>query len=110
MSRNAMAVLKPAKSRPPAVLLVVCPEAAEGKKRKMFSSTAEAPSTGKFEAAVVTVSDSCARGERVDLSGPAVAQALGKSGFQVVAHEIVSDDSMRIQNALILLAGKARLV
>jgi molybdenum cofactor synthesis domain-containing protein len=76
----------------------------------MFSSTAEAPSTGKFEAAVVTVSDSCARGEREDLSGPAVAQALSKSGIQVVAHEVVSDDSMRIQNVLILLAGKVRLV
>jgi molybdopterin adenylyltransferase len=76
----------------------------------MFSSTAEAPSGGKFDAAVVTVSDSCARGERDDLSGPAVSQALAKAGFQVVAHEVVSDDSMRIQNALILLAGKVRLI
>jgi len=76
----------------------------------MFSSTAETPSGGKFDAAVVTVSDSCARGERDDLSGPAVAQALGAAGFKVVAREVVSDDSMRIQNALILLAGKVRLI
>jgi len=76
----------------------------------MFSSTAESPSGGKFDAAVVTVSDSCARGERDDLSGPAVVQALVKAGFKVVAKEVVSDDSMRIQNSLILLAGKVRLI
>jgi len=51
-------------------------------------------SSGVFTAAVVTVSDSCARGERVDLSGPAVAEALKKSGFRVVASRIVQDDSM----------------
>jgi molybdopterin biosynthesis enzyme MoaB len=34
-------------------------------------------------AAVVTVSDSCARGERQDRSGPAVAQLLEKLQFSV---------------------------
>lgn len=63
-----------------------------------------------FTAAVVTVSDSCARGARVDLSGPAVAQALGKLGFRVVASRIVQDDSMQIQNALVHLALEARLI
>ena len=63
-----------------------------------------------FTAAVVTVSDSCARGERVDLSGPAVAQALGKLGFRVVASRIVQDDSMQIQNALVHLALEARFI
>jgi molybdopterin adenylyltransferase len=61
-------------------------------------------------AAVVTVSDSCARGERVDLSGPAVAGALKKLGFHVVASRLVQDDSMQIQNALVHLALEARLI
>jgi molybdopterin adenylyltransferase len=61
-------------------------------------------------AAVVTVSDSCARGERTDLSGPAVVELLKKSGFRIVATKIVPDDSMQIQNALVHLALEARLI
>jgi molybdenum cofactor synthesis domain-containing protein len=61
-------------------------------------------------AAVLTVSDSSARGERADLSGPAVAGALRKAGFTVVATEIISDDQVPIQQAVARLAGKARLV
>jgi molybdopterin adenylyltransferase len=63
-----------------------------------------------FSAAVVTVSDSCARGERVDVSGPAVADLLEKSGFRVVAKQIVQDDSMQIQNALVHMALEARFI
>jgi molybdenum cofactor synthesis domain-containing protein len=74
----------------------------------MSSSTIEQLSDAS--AAVVTVSDSCARGERVDLSGPAVAEALTKLGFHVVATKIVQDDSMQIQNALVHLAIEARLI
>jgi molybdopterin adenylyltransferase len=76
----------------------------------MSSSTVEVQTSDALTTAVVTVSDSCARGERVDLSGPAVAEALLKLGFRVVAREVVADDSMRIQNLLILLAQKARLI
>ena len=61
-------------------------------------------------AAVVTVSDSCSRGERADVSGPAVAELLEKSGFHVVATRIVQDDSMQIQNALVHLALEARFI
>jgi len=61
-------------------------------------------------AAVVTVSDSCAHGERADVSGPAVAEILGKLGFRVVATRIVQDDSMQIQNALVHLALETRFI
>jgi len=37
-----------------------------------------------FRAAVLTVSDSCARGERNDISGPAVANALQRHHFAVI--------------------------
>lgn len=81
----------------------------------MSSSTIEASSQGKpapvvLTAAVVTVSDSCARGERVDASGPAVVDVLKKSGFRIVATQIVQDDSMQIQNALVHLALEARFI
>src|SRR5579864_486118 len=80
---------------------------AGGKKRKMSSSMAEPPA---FTAAVVTVSDSCARGEREDRSGPAVAQVLQKLHFSVSVREVVPDDSIQIQNLLIRLAREVRFV
>ncbi len=43
-------------------------------------------------AVVVTVSDSSARGEREDRSGPAVAEALAAWGASVRAVEVVPDD------------------
>ena len=63
-----------------------------------------------LSAAVVTVSDSCARGQRKDASGPAVAQLLEKLNFSVLAQEVVPDDEIRIQNLLIRLARQVRLI
>jgi molybdopterin adenylyltransferase len=76
----------------------------------MSSSTCDVPAPRGFPAAVVTVSDSCARGERGDLSGPAVAEMLKKHSFRVVASEIVPDESIKIQNLLIRLASEVRLI
>ena len=61
-------------------------------------------------AAVLTVSDSCARGERKDESGPAVATALKEGGFEVVTAGVISDDLPKIKHALMRLSEKARLV
>ena len=61
-------------------------------------------------AAVLTISDSASRSERADLSGPAVAHILKRKNFAVVATEIVADDQSAIQQAIIRLAAKARLV
>jgi molybdenum cofactor synthesis domain-containing protein len=66
--------------------------------------------TELLTAAVLTVSDSSARGERADLSGPAVADILKRKNFALVATEIVADDQENIQQAIIRLAAKARLV
>lgn len=71
----------------------------------MSSSTPEL-----IAAAVLTVSDSCARGEKTDLSGPAVAAALEKRGFQVVCRAVVPDENGAIQEKLIELCRSARLV
>src|SRR5258708_1503795 len=80
-------------------------KAAPRKKRKMSSSKTET-----LTAAVLTVSDSSARGERVDLSGPAVVEILKRKNFVVVSTEIVADDQPAIEQAIIRLAAKACLV
>ena len=59
---------------------------------------------------VITVSDSCARGEREDLSGPALSEALTKSGFQVVGSTLIPDDFAEIVVALRTACLHARLV
>lgn len=61
-------------------------------------------------AAVVTVSDSCARGEREDKSGPAVAGVLESLHFSVAVREVVPDESIKIQNLLIRLAREVRFI
>jgi len=66
--------------------------------------------SSQFTAAVITVSDSCARGERVDKSGSAVAQLLEKLQFSVKVREIVSDDAIPIQNLLIKLAREVQFI
>jgi molybdopterin adenylyltransferase len=74
-------------------------------KVKMSSSTPD-----RTPAAVLTVSDSCSRGEKVDLSGPAVAKALARRNFQVVVRSVVADERAAIQDKLIELCRSARLV
>lgn len=67
-------------------------------------------STPELTAAVVTVSDSSFRGERDDLGGPAVAAALEKRNFRIVAREIVLDDEAAIREVLIRLSAQAQFV
>jgi molybdenum cofactor synthesis domain-containing protein len=69
-----------------------------------------ADSVSALTAAVITVSDSCARGERKDLSGPAVARALEGMRFSIAAREVVPDDRIKIQNLLIRLSREVQLV
>ena len=61
-------------------------------------------------AAVVTVSDSCALGERTDLSGPAVGELLRKKNFAVIGTEVVPDEQAEIQKAIAYWVQEARLV
>jgi len=74
----------------------------------MSSSTAD--TRPSYSAAVITVSDSCSRGERKDESGPAVADLLRKAHFDPITSLIVPDESLQIQNLLIRLSREVRLV
>ena len=49
------------------------------------------------DATVITVSDSCARGEREDVSGPEACRLLREAGFDVEAPRVVPDDRPAIE-------------
>lgn len=59
-----------------------------------------------FTAAVLTVSDRSARGERSDAGGPLVADLLRAAGYQVVQTAIVPDEQPEIEAALCKIADE----
>jgi molybdenum cofactor synthesis domain-containing protein len=80
------------------------------RKKKMSSSTHEASTPPALTAAVVTVSDSSARGDRVDLSGPAVAGLLRQRNFAILGTEVVPDEQSAIQKVLAYWAQEVQVV
>ena len=61
-------------------------------------------------ATVVTISDSCARGTREDVSGPEAARLLRELGFAVDGPVVVPDERERIGAALREAAAASSLV
>lgn len=59
-----------------------------------------------YRAAVVTVSDSGSRGERIDTGGPAVARVLAEAGYDIGDPVIVPDDRAVISATLIDLIDR----
>lgn len=53
-----------------------------------------------LEAKVITVSDSAARGEREDRSGPALSALLEQAGFLVVLRQVIADGIETVREAL----------
>ena len=51
--------------------------------------------------AIITVSDKCSRGERIDTSGPALREILLQKGLQVVYMSIVPDEMELIKRELV---------
>ena len=60
-------------------------------------------------AAVITISDKGARGERTDTSGPAVCAVLRDAGWEVVHTAILPDEREQIQAELIRCADERRI-
>lgn len=54
-----------------------------------------------YTAAVITVSDKCSTGERIDTSGPAIKEMLTGAGFEVVYTSVVPDERDIISAELI---------
>lgn len=61
-------------------------------------------------AAVLTVSDSCSKGLREDLSGPALTRELDAAGFETVLRLTLPDEQTLLQDALRQAAAHAQLV
>lgn len=59
--------------------------------------------------AVLTVSDRSARGQRADLSGPALQQAIEAQGWRVVQRGLVTDDPQAIGETLLAWAGSGQV-
>ena len=67
--------------------------------------TVELPKKDRpFTAAVITMSDKGARGERQDESGPKAKQMLEEAGYEVVETLILPDEPERLKRELIRLA------
>ena len=63
----------------------------------------------KYTAAVITISDKGARGERKDTSGPAVRDMLEEAGFEVVYTNIIPDEMEQIKAELIRCADEKKI-
>ena len=61
-------------------------------------------------ATVITVSDSCAAGEREDLSGPEACRLLGEAGFEPEGPRVVPDERSAIAATLREVARSSTLV
>lgn len=59
-----------------------------------------------WQAAVITLSDKGASGQREDKSGPAIAQRLTEQGYEVLEQLILSDESEPLRQHLIRLADQ----
>lgn len=63
----------------------------------------------KYTAAVITVSDKGARGERTDTSGPAVCALLESRGWDVVYTSVIPDELEFIQAELVRCADEKKI-
>lgn len=55
----------------------------------------------KYRARIITVSDRCFAGEREDLSGPALAEALERASYELLPPVLVPDEQPQIEAALL---------
>lgn len=60
-----------------------------------------------IKVAILTVSDSCAQGEREDISGQTIKDMLQKGGFEICRKKIVADEHEKIVNELKHFSDKA---
>lgn len=58
---------------------------------------------------ILTASDRSARGERPDLSGPALAELIASQGWEVVCQAVLPDDLTALRETLSAWAGRGDL-
>ena len=59
-----------------------------------------------WQAAVITLSDRSARGERPDKSGPAVTARLAEAGYEVIEQLVLADDAAALKKQLVRLCDQ----
>jgi molybdenum cofactor synthesis domain-containing protein len=62
-----------------------------------------------FQAAVITLSDRCSRGERTDTAGPAITNRLTEAGYEIAEAVLIPDDGALLQRHLVRLADQRQL-
>jgi molybdenum cofactor synthesis domain-containing protein len=62
-----------------------------------------------YQAAVITLSDRCSRGEREDLSGAVIKKRLWENGFKIAETLIIPDEKELLQQHLIRLSDQRQL-
>lgn len=62
-----------------------------------------------WQAAIITLSDKGAKGEREDLSGPAIAKRLTESGYEVVEQLLIADEPAVLRAQLMRLCDQRQL-
>lgn len=78
-----------------------------GKVRPGDGITAQLPDPDRpFTAAVITLSDKGARGERQDESGPAAARMLKEAGFEIIEMILLPDEPEQLKRELCRLADR----
>ncbi|MDH4029194.1 MAG: MogA/MoaB family molybdenum cofactor biosynthesis protein [Nitrospirota bacterium] len=63
-----------------------------------------------IKVAILTLSDKGSRGQREDISGPAIEKLMRKIGAEVISSEVLPDEKALIKKRLISLCKKADLV
>lgn len=62
-----------------------------------------------WQAAVITLSDRSAHGERADASGPAIAERLTAAGYEVVEQLVLADEAAPLRQQLTRLADQRQV-
>lgn len=62
----------------------------------------------KFRAGVITASDKGSKGEREDLSGPAICELIQKEGYQVISRKVLPDDEEALYEEMVRLADEEK--
>lgn len=67
------------------------------------------PSDAPLTAAVITLSDKGAKGEREDKSGPVIVKMLEEAGYEIIESNILPDEQKLLENELIRLSDQRQV-
>lgn len=59
-----------------------------------------------FKAAIITASDKGSRGEREDLSGPAIQEMIELEGYEVTVYKVLPDDQKALEDEMKRIADE----